>query len=254
MKISILLLSFLLLTSNLKSQNIESHLLDSMLAIPQTIELKISSPQPRLKEKVELSLDINYVRAQIFKTEVGKFEIAEDLGNTDANLMIMKVNALKKGKQSIGPLSFTMNGTKYSTNKIEYEVIEALPKVDKGLWFRKVMTSDSTLCVIIEQRIPANSKVKKVSEKETKYYTEPTNDNIVGFKKFYSVAGLDGNNSSAYSDFGYIIDEKGIRKEYMSAYSIIFFKIVDKDKKIKITKDKFDNIPTDYKFEDIDVQ
>lgn len=254
MRIFILLLSSLLLTNTLKSQNIESHLLDSMLAIPQTIELKISSPQPRLKEKVELSLDINYVRAQIFKTEVGKFEIAEDLGNTDANLMIMKVNALKKGKQTIGPLSFTMNGTKYSTNKIEYEVIEALPKVDKGLWFRKVFTSDTSFCIIIEQRIPANSKVTKISEKETKYWTEPTSDNIAKFKYSYSIDGLDGNTATAFSDFGSIKDEKGIQKQFMTGYSITFFKIVDRKKKIIITKDKFENLPTDFKFEDIIVQ
>jgi hypothetical protein len=71
----------------MKSQSAESHLIDSVLAIPQTLELKISSPQPRLKEKIEVSLDINWVRAQIFKTEFGKFTAAEEIGNTDANLM-----------------------------------------------------------------------------------------------------------------------------------------------------------------------
>jgi hypothetical protein len=238
----------------MKSQSAESHLIDSVLAIPQTLELKISSPQPRLKEKIEVSLDINWVRAQIFKTEFGKFTAAEEIGNTDANLMVMKVNAVRKGKQSMGPLYFTMNGTKYTTTKIEYDVIDALPNVDKGLWFRKVMTSDTTFCIIIEQRIPANNKVEKVSAKETKYYTEPTNDNITRFKYSYSIDGLDGNNSASYSDFGHIIDAKGIRKEYMSGYSITFFKIINKNKKIKITKDKFENVPTDYKFEDIIVQ
>lgn len=254
MKIIISFYFFLLFTTTLKSQNMDSYLIDSMLAIPQTLNLKISSPQPRLKEKVEISLDINYVRAQIFKTEIGKFEVAEDIGNSNENLMIMKVVALVKGKQSMGPLAFTMNGTKYTTNKIEYEVIESLPKVDKGLWFRKVVTSDTTFCIIIEQRIPANSKVTKISKKETKYWTEPTHENICRFKNSYSIDGLDGGDGATYSDFGYTIDGKGLRKEYMAGYSITYFRIRDKNKKITITKDKFENLPAEYKFENIIVQ
>ncbi len=254
MKITISFFCLFIFTTTLKSQNMDSHLIDSMLAIPQTLNLKISSPQPRLKEKVEISLDINYVRAQIFKTEIGKFEVTEDIGNSNENLLIMKVAALVKGKQSMGPLSFTMNGTKYTTNKIEYEVIESLPKVDKGLWFRKVVTSDTTFCIIIEQRIPANSKVTKISEKETKYWTEPTHDNICRFKNSYSIDGLDGGDGATYSDFGYTIDDKGLRKEYMAGYSITYFRIKDKNKKITITKDKFENLPADYKFENIIMQ
>ena len=229
-------------------------MLDSMLAIPQTLDLKISSPQPRLNENVEISLEINYIKAQIFKTEFGKFEYSQDIGTSNENLMIMKVKPMKAGKQSMGSLSFIMNGTKYTTNKIDYEVIEALPNVDKGLWFRKVMTSDTSFCIIIEQRIPANSKVTKISAKETKYWTEPTNDNIVRFKNSYSVNGLEGGDGTTNSNFGYVIDEKKVRKEYMSGYSINYFRILERQKKIKITKDLFVNIPTDYKFQEIIVQ
>ena len=254
MKILSLFIFLLPFTTYLKAQNVDSQMTDSMLAIPQTLNLKISSPQPRQKEKVEISLDINYVKAQIFKTEFRKFEVAQDIGNSNENLLIMKVNPLIKGKQSMGPLSFIMNGTKYTTNKIDYEVIEALPKVDKGLWFRKIMTSDTSFCIIIEQRIPANSKVTKISENETKYWTEPTNDNIVRFKNSYSVDGLEGGDSESNSDFGYIIDEKKERKDYMSGYSITYFRIKEKQKKILITKDLFTNIPADFKFQDIIVQ
>jgi len=228
--------------------------IDSFLSVPQTLELKISTPQPRLKEKFQISLDINYVRAHIFKSALGKIQLADEVGNTDGDLMTLNVNALKKGKNEIGPLQFTLNGTTYSTNKIEYEVIDALPNTDNGLWFRKVFTSDSTFCIIVEQRIPANSRVTKVSEKETKYWTEPVSDNIARFKFTYSVDGLQGSNSASYSDFGSIYDDKGEQKQFMSGYSITYFKIIDKKKKIVITKDKFDNIPSDYKFEDIVIQ
>ena len=251
MKIFISFFFFFVFVNSLKSQNINSHFIDSMLAIPQTLNLKISSPQPRLKEKVEISLDINYVRAQIFKTEFGKFSVTEDIGNSNENLMIMKVVALEKGKQSMGPLSFTMNGTKYITNKIEYEVIEALPKVDKGLWFRKINTSDTTFCVIIEQRIPAKIKIIKILDKETKFWNETSNDNISRFKYSYSIEGLEGGNGKTYSDLEYLIDDKGLRKEYKSGYSITYFRIKEKKNKITITKDKFENLPADYKFKNI---
>jgi hypothetical protein len=254
MKITISFFCILIFSTGLKSQNMDAHFIDSMLAIPQTLTLKIASPQPRLKEKVEISLDVNYVKAQIFKTEIGKFEVAEDIGNSNENLMMMKVAALIKGKQSMGPLSFIMNGTKYTTNKIEYEVIEPLPNVNKGLWFRKVVTSDTTFCIIIEQRIPANSKVTKISKNATKYWTEPTHDNICRFKNSYSIDGLNGGDGATYSDFGYITDEKAVRKEYMAGYSITHFRIKDKNKKIIITKDKFENVPVDYKYENIIVQ
>lgn len=228
--------------------------IDSFLSVPQTLELKISTPQPRLKEKFQISLDINYVRAHIFKSALGKIQLADEIGNADADLMTLNVNALQRGKNEIGPLQFTLNGTTYTTNKISYEVIDALPNTDKGLWFRKVFTSDSTFCIIIEQRIPANSRVTKLSEKETKYWTEPVNDNIARFKFTYSVDGLRSSTATSFSDFGSIYDDKGEQKQFMSGYSITYFEIVDKKKKIVITKDKFDNIPSDYKFEDIVIQ
>lgn len=231
------------------SQNI-----DSILKIPQVLELSISTPQPRLKEKVKISLDANFVRVHIFKSTFGQFEFVEDVGNTDDGIMSLNVTATQKGKNKIGPLSFTINGTKCSTNQIEYEVIDPLPNVDKGLWFRKIFTNDSTFCIIIEQRIPANSKTIKISDKKTKYLTEPISENVASFKYSYSINGLRGRTSTTYSDFGSIYDDKGNEKKFMTGYSISYFSIIDKKAKIKITKDKFQNLPTDYKFEDIIVQ
>jgi hypothetical protein len=231
------------------SQNI-----DSLLSIPQTLELKISTPQPRLKEKFQLSLDINYIRAHIFKSEIGKFEFAEDIGNTDQNLMVLNVTSTKAGKNQIGPLEFNINGTKYSTTKIEYEVIEALPNIDKGIWFRKVFTSDSTFCIIIEQRIPAMEKKTIKSNNSFTLSTEPEFNQIAKFKDSYSISGLSGLDSRSYTEFGSIYDNSGTQKQFMFGYSIYYFRIVDKKIKIKITKDKFENLPGDYKFDDIIIQ
>jgi hypothetical protein len=249
MRIIVITLYFVSLTLCAFTQNI-----DSILSVPQTLELNISTPQPRLKEKFQISLDINYVRAHIFKSAFGNIQLAGEIGNTEADLMTLNINALKKGKNEIGPLQFTLNGTQYSTNKIEYEVIDPLPNTDNGLWIRKVFTSDSTFCIIIEQRIPANRRVTEISEKETKYWTDPVSDNLAKFKFTYSVDGLQGGTAASYSDFGSIYDTKRQQKNFMSGYSITYFTIVDKKKRIIITEDKFENIPADYKFEDIVIQ
>ncbi len=228
--------------------------MDSILKTPQVLELSISSPQPRLQEKIKISLDANFIRLHVFKSAFGQFEFAEDFGNTDDGMMTLNVIPTEKGKHQIGPLHFTINGTECSTNKIEYEVIDPLPNVDNGLWFRKVFTNDSTFCVIIEQRIPANSKITKISDKETRYSTEPLSENVVSFKYSYSIDGLRGRTSTTYSDFGSIYDTNGKEKKFMTGYSISYFSIIDKKAKIRITKDKFQNLPTDYNFEDIIVQ
>jgi hypothetical protein len=240
------LLAFLIL-AHLQgfSQNI-----DSLLAIPRNLELSISTPQPRLGESFKITLDETYLRAQIFKSAIGKIKFAETLGNTNETDMVLTFNALVKGKNVIGPLEFTLNGTKYTTNKIEYEVVDALPNVDKGIWIRKVKISDSLFCIIIEQRIPAKPKTTVNSEKSTNFTTEPEYTTILKFKDSYSIKGISGINSSSSTDYGYLVDE-GEQKQFLSAYSVYYFKIEDKTIKIAITGDKFDNIPNGYSFQSI---
>jgi len=228
------------------SQNI-----DSLLSIPKTLELSISTPQPRLGENFKITLDETYLRVQIFKSAIGKIKFAETLGNANETEMVLNVNALVKGKNVVGPLEFILNGTKYTTNKIEYEVVDALPNVDKGIWIRKVNISDSLFCIIIEQRIPANPKTTVKSEKSTTFTTEPEYTSILKFKDSYSINGLSGINSSTGTDYGYLIDDKGEQKQFLSAYSVYYFKIENRTIKIAITDDKFDNIPKGYSFQPI---
>jgi hypothetical protein len=228
--------------------------LDSFLSQPQVLKLTVSTPQPRLGESFRIGLDFNHLRLNIFRSAVGKIELANDIGNDDSQEVIMNVKALKKGRNEIGPLEFTLDKTKYTTNVITYEVIDALPNTDKGLWFRKVRITDSTFCIIIEQRIPANSKMTTKDDKTITFTTEPVYRQFAKFKDYYSVEGLSGINSYAKTDFSKIVDENGADKSYMYIYSVDYFKIVDKAIKIKITEDKFENIPADFKFEEILIQ
>lgn len=227
--------------------------LDSLLAAPQTIELAISTPQPRLKETFQITLDINHLRANIFRSLIGKVELADQgFGSADNGKLVMNVTALNKGKNELGPLSFMVDGTRYTTNAITYEVIDPLPKVDRGLWLRKVVTSDSTFCVIIEQRIPANLKTEQ-SGNAVKLSTEPQYTEIAKFKDSYSIKGLSGINAHSETNFGRV-NVNGEERQFMYGYSVYYFTIIDRHTGIKITKDKLENIPSDYKFDDIIIQ
>lgn len=239
---------FVLLSAAGWTQNI-----DSIFAEPQTIELTISTPQPRLKEIFQISIDINHLRANIFKSLAGKVQLATDISTTDNGNLIMNVNAIRKGKNEIGPLEFFLDKTKYTTNKVTFDVIDPLPNTDKGVWFRKVMTSDTKFCIIIEQRIPANNKTTKESDNSITFTTEAESTDIVKFKDSYSIDGLSGSNSFSSTNFGSVTID-GEDRQFMYAFSIYYFNIDDKKRNIKITKDKLQNIPNDYKFEDIVIQ
>jgi len=224
--------------------------IDSIFAGAQLIELTISTPQPRLKEAFQISIDINHLRANIFKSLSGQVQLSNDISTTGDGKLTMNVNAIKKGKNEIGPLEFILDKTKYTTNKIVYEVIDPLPNTDKGLWFRKVMTSDSTFCIIIEQRIPANSKTTTKSDNSISLTTEPEYNEIAKFKDSYSIDGASGRTSNSSTNFSSIVIN-GEDRQFMYGYSVYYFNIEGKPAKIKITKDKFQNIPDDHKFEDI---
>jgi len=248
MKHGILVLSMIVTCLAGQCQN-----MDSLLAQPQTPELTISTPQPRLNESFTLTLDINHIRANIFRSLAGKVRLANGVADSNNGDLVMNVLALKKGKTEIGPLEFNVNGTKYTTAKIAYEVIDALPNTDKGLWFRKVNINDSVFCIIIDQRIPAHGK-KTESGNSFTLSTEAETTEIAGFKPTYSIEGLSGRNSNSRTDYSSIYDAKGVQKQFLSAFSIYYFTINDRTLKIKITKDKFEHLPADYNFTDIIVQ
>ncbi len=248
MKLTFLSILFVFLSQFGRTQNI-----DSLLAEAQVIDLSISTPQPRLSETFQISIDISHLKVNIFKSLFSKVQLSNDISNTDNSELTINVKAFKKGKNEIGPLAFFLNDTKYTTNKISYEVIEPLPDIDNGIWFRKVSTNDSTFCIIIEQRIPANRKTTKKSESSTLFTTEPEYNEILKFKDSYSIIGLSGGNSHINTNFS-SVNINGEERQFMYSFSVYNFNIINSKAKIKISKDKFQNIPDYYKFQDIIIQ
>ena len=83
--------------------------------------------------------------------------------------------------------------------------------------------------------------------------TEPEYNEIVKFKDSYSIKGLSGINSHSNTNFS-SVNINGEDKQFLYGYSVYLFNIVDRKVKINITKDKFQNLPVGYKFEDINIQ
>lgn len=247
MKKTICLLHFILVSAIGFTQKMASG-----AAATQLIELSMSTPQPRLKETFEISIDVDHLKANIFKSLAGKVQPAEGTYSNRSSELTFTVKALQKGNNEIGPLEFLFNNTKYTTNKVSFEVIDSLPNTNKGVWFRKVMTGKTTFCIIIEQRIPAKTKTTKV-DNAINLSTEAEYTNLVKFKDSYSIKGAHGNNSNSNTNFNSTIIN-GEEREYMYGYSIYHFTIDDKRAKITISKDLLENIPDDYKFEDIIIQ
>lgn len=248
MKLIIVLFIFLFVNLYCPAQNA-----DNPLTAPQEIELRISTPQPRMNETFQISIDINHIRANIFKSLAGKVRLSSDINTTNSEDITMNVTAIRTGKNEIGPLEFYIDQTKYTTNKISYEVVDPLPTIDKGVWFRKVWMSETKFCIIIEQRIPANSKTTVNPDQSISITTEAEGTEIVKFKSTYSINGLNGLDSHATTAYSSLLI-KGEEKQFMTGYSVYYFEIADKNAKIRMTKDLFENMPTYFQFEDMIIQ
>lgn len=220
---------------------------------PQTLELAISTPQPRMNQNFTLSLDINHIRANIFQSLIGKVEAPTGVHTVDySDFLTLTVTPAKKGHEEIGPLVFTINNTKYTTTKISYDVVDALPNTDNGVWIRKVDLEKNKFCIIIEQRIPATD-VTTTNGDNIRIDKQPQNSGIMKFKDSYSIPGLSNPNASSSTDYG-SVQIGGETRQFLYSWAIHYFTINESKAKINITRDQFENVPAGYQFNDIVIQ
>src|ERR1700722_9641263 len=127
----------------------------------QVLYLQISNPQPRVGQTFTVSVDADTLAAILFNPISNQFKVLLSDGSdarTETPKLAIPMTALKKGKNIIGPLSFEFNGTKYTTSKLEFEVVDSLPAaITRGLWIRKVMFNEFTFAILIEERLPEDS-------------------------------------------------------------------------------------------------
>lgn len=216
----------------------------------EMLGLSISTPQPRLNQTFQVSIDAAPLRSSIFQPLAGKLKIVESYSNVSSTNWQIDVVAMGRGKQQIGPIEFNLGNRKFTTNTVVYEVIEPLPKSNKGLWFRKVKTSDSTFALIIEQRIPSQMQITKNEDNSITYSTVPESEDIVKFDDGYSLEGAQRTSSFSKTSQE-SVEIKGETMGFMDAYSVYHFIIKDRKKQLVIKRDSFVHLPPEYKFEDI---
>ncbi len=230
---------------------------------PKILELSISTPQPRVNEPFDLKLDDSALKETIFSSVSENVEPTSEFhyvkGKRLKRVLVgykqhltKRMISSQRGTFEVGPLSFQLNGTNYTTNKVCYEVVDALPDTDTGFWLRKVDLTEGSFCLITEQRMPAMVTVTKEGKNKgrTTVSSAPANPPFVIFKNQHLIGGLrckDGHSSTGSRQL--VIN--GEEKTVMHSYAAHYFDIVDRESNVKITKEDFENIPDDYEFEDI---
>jgi len=229
-----------------------SLLLISISGYSQKLKLDLSIPQPRLGQSFSISFSADTISKQIFNLPQGKFKIDNYSSSVGVPTSFsVNLEALKTGENEIGPLTFNFNGNTYETNVIKFAVAASLPNVGKGVWIRKVPIDDTTVYIIIDQRIPAHSKITRKNsntismsaevdsgEKEAKLITEDIeNAKIEEW----------GSSSETIPDF---IDDKLSRSSYYKCYKVT---LLDKKKPLVLTSAAFENLPDYYKFQSIKI-
>ncbi len=214
--------------------------LDSLLRIPQKLELRLSSLQPRINERVEMSIEFNHLRANLIKSLRNKFALYDGMNFSNENYLKINIVPKKVGRDSIGPLQFTFDNTIYSTNKIYYEVVEGLPKKNNGVWVRVFRINDSTLNMVIEQRIPAFEKVKKKGN-STSYTTEAESELAVKF--IGKPKGLEYISSFSNTEYDNYLDENGENVSFFYSYESLTFNINSNFEGYRLTDKDFANYP-----------
>jgi hypothetical protein len=225
------------------------------IGLSQHLPLKISTPQPRINEPFDISIDISELKKEIFKSLDST--LLPDSSDT-YNTIYYRVTPLKLGKSKIASFQFEINNKQYIANEIDYEVVDGLPDVDKGIWFRKVMIDDSTFYIIEEEHTPEKIKVSATSKDQNNVSTteisyEPIEKEIEfsDIIQFMDTTFITLSIGEGYSEDRYV---KGKEDDYYK-YDLRYakFKINSKKKRLKITKDYFSNLPEGYIFKDIPI-
>jgi hypothetical protein len=225
-------------------------LFSSISCYSQVLELDISLPQPRLGQSFNISFHSDTLSKQIFNLPPDKFKINSyiDLTN-EATSLGVNLEALKVGQNQIGPLSFTFNGHTYKTNVLKFTVADSLPKVNVGIWIRKVRVDDTTVYIMIDQFLPAHNKITQKDENTITTSSQINDDEKEAQLKTEGIENAQvadwGSSSETAPDFS------GTGLGHGTFYKCYKVTILDKSKPLILTKKEFENLPDYYNFQNI---
>ena len=128
-------------------------LLNLQLYAQTPLKLKIDNPEPRMDEGTEISFDFTF-----FADEVAR-QLGETVILTGESSLLTRpeknftriVKFTKAGIQTLGPLTFEINGQSYVTSTAQVDVLPPLP-FEEGIWLR-VVEHEGKRYLYVEQMI-----------------------------------------------------------------------------------------------------
>lgn len=223
---------------------------------PLTNFLKLvgNPPYPRVNQSYTVCLDLSALKDSLYRAYLRQNpskNVTPYFFNEKISLF--SIDSLRKGKYEIAPLNFSYDNFIYSTAKHVFYVDDSLELTTEGLWIRHILTSDTTFCLTIEQRVPIDK-----NENENEYQVYQRNSNVcqkmVQFKPrafdFDLIEYITSENSCSIQNR--IINSK--KQYYFSYFNNICFTIKKKNVPILFSKEKFTNIPANFHFDTITIK
>ena len=211
------------------------------------LEVYFSNPQPRINEGADISIDPSQLIDTLYnsiplsyRNNIGSYYIDR--------LTVASINTDKLGKFEIGSMEFKLNGTKYKSHILTYEVIDSLPNTDKGIWIRNYKENDSIFWIIIDQRKPMIETYVRYDStgKVSKEFLQNLN---VQFRPEIYDRSVQYSGSPMYGSTDSLIINGNLK---VSNHTLSTYRMkVPNKKEIKITRKDFIGLPDEYVFRDI---
>ncbi|WP_179319792.1 hypothetical protein [Winogradskyella helgolandensis] len=215
----------------------------------QKLEIEIDNPEPRVGQKVTLSINMDFLN-EYLKKELGK-----NINVTGSPSIFgmssedfQRIIIFDKAKTyNIGPFDFEFNGKKYTTDTMEVNVLPKLP-IENGLWLRQT-EFEGQHYLILEQLI---SNTSNKTENENGSYSHTIGGVMPEGKEFAELnedltQGIQLSNYSSATNS--VTPDDGELFGVGFSYSIKKYKITfDEDYKGEylISESDFNNLPTKF--------
>ncbi|HYG36991.1 MAG TPA: hypothetical protein VD908_00165 [Cytophagales bacterium] len=229
--------------------------LSTLCRAQDSISISIENPQPRVEEKVVLSIDLQFLTKRIAEKLGSKITLTNinsihGIESTDFDRII---TFHEPGDYIVGPFLFNIDGKQYLSNAIKVQVIEKLP-VQEGIWVRYIETGGERM-IIVEQMINNKSDYKKTKKgysmtmggvKGDEEFAELMEESYKGYKIISS-----SSNSSTVREEGKDLFTPGFSYRFKS-YGLEL--LPDYQGPIIISEKDFQNFPSKYKMTPIKIE
>ena len=134
----------------------------NLLNAQDTLKLLVDNPEPRIGDKVRLSLSFNFFTDELKNQLNDEIEMtnSSSLFGDQSDKFTRVIEFTKAGKHTVGPFRFDFNGRVITTDSIVIDVAKKLP-FEEGVWIRLTSDREGNRFLIVEQLIKNKSDYSK---------------------------------------------------------------------------------------------